>query len=259
MNFISSTHSESLPQFSRDDKRIAFQSGRSGNGEIWVCDSDGSNTEQLTSLNSESGTPRWSPDGTRIVFDSRVEGQPEIYVINAEGGAAKRLTNNPSEDAVPSWSRDGNWIYFASNRTGAYQVWKTPVSGGAEVQVTRRGGFAAFESSDGKTLYYAKSLQATSLWKVPVEGGEERQALGALSYWANFAVVDQGIYFIPRVELAAGSSIQFFNFANEKIRPIAATERPVFRGLCVSPDGRWILYSQLDQGGSDLMLVENFR
>jgi len=26
----------------------------------------------------------------------------------------------------------------------------------------------------------------------------------------------------------------------------------------VSPDGRWILYAQLDQSGSDVMLVENF-
>jgi len=28
--------------------------------------------------------------------------------------------------------------------------------------------------------------------------------------------------------------------------------------LAISPDGRWILYSQLDQGGNDIMLVENF-
>jgi hypothetical protein len=136
---------------------------------------------------------------------------------------------------------------------------RIPASGGTEAQVTRKGGFAALESVDGKTLYYAKTRDVTSLWKVPVEGGEERQVLGDLSHWASFAVVDQGVYFIPRFEWAAGSSIQFFNFANEKIRPIAATERPVSRGLSVSPDGRWILYSQGDQGGSDLMLVENFR
>jgi hypothetical protein len=30
-------------------------------------------------------------------------------------------------------------------------------------------------------------------------------------------------------------------------------------GFAVSPDGRWILYAQRDQSGSDIMLMENFR
>jgi hypothetical protein len=29
--------------------------------------------------------------------------------------------------------------------------------------------------------------------------------------------------------------------------------------LSISPDGRWVLYTQMDQAGSDLMLVENYR
>jgi hypothetical protein len=74
-----------------------------------------------------------------------------------------------------------------------------------------------------------------------------------------FAVVKEGIYFIPRSDAAGRHSIQFFNFATKKIRSISTIESGIGEYLSVSPDGQWILYSQNDQVGSDLMLVENFR
>jgi hypothetical protein len=75
-----------------------------------------------------------------------------------------------------------------------------------------------------------------------------------------FGVVKEGIYFIfPNPYAAGGDSIQFFNFATKRISPISTIESAMFPNLSVSPDGRWILYGQTDQLGSDLMLVENFR
>jgi len=57
---------------------------------------------------------------------------------------------------------------------------------------------------------------------------------------------------------AVGYSIQFFSFATGKVTLITKIGKP-FLGLSVSPDRKWILYSQLDQRSSDVMLVENFR
>ena len=51
------------PSFSPDGKKVAFESDRLGYSDIWVCESDGSNCSQLTSLHTISGTARWSPDG----------------------------------------------------------------------------------------------------------------------------------------------------------------------------------------------------
>jgi hypothetical protein len=93
---------------------------------------------------------------------------------------------------------------------------------------------------------------------VPRDGGKETQVLESVDKWA-FAIVKEGIYFIPRPDSAGRYSIQFFNFGTKRIRSIATIEMPISEGLSVSPDGRWILYSQIDQVGSDLMLVENFR
>jgi Tol biopolymer transport system component len=58
-----------VPQYSPDGKEIAYVSWDSGNPEIWICDSDGSNPLQLTHLGGpEPASPHWSPNGQQIVF-----------------------------------------------------------------------------------------------------------------------------------------------------------------------------------------------
>jgi Tol biopolymer transport system component/DNA-binding winged helix-turn-helix (wHTH) protein len=259
--FISSTKTDSGPQFSPDGTKIAFESSRSGYSEVWMCQSDGSGLLQLTHFNFISGTPRWSPDGQQITFDSIAPGNGEIFVMDSRGGLPRRLTTEPSHDAVPSWSRDGRWIYFASDRTGRWEVWKMPPTGGPALQVTRHGGFAAFESLDGKFLYYAKGLTLPGLWRIPTKGGEEVELINSLGagYWGNWAVVDNGIYYL---DTTAKPGIAFFNIITHRTTRVFDVEnRPVLEqpGLAVSPDKSTILYTQLDALNSDILLVENFQ
>jgi Tol biopolymer transport system component len=260
MKLISSTRFDGDAQFSPDGKRVAFCSDRTGRDEVWMCDSDGLNAVRLTSLGIGSTTSvSWSPDGQQIALSWNPEGQWDIYITNVNGAKPKRLTSGPATDVCTSWSRDGRWIYFASDRSGEYQVWKIPAGGGEATQLTRRGGYQAIESPDSQWVYYVKSADDfTSLWKVPREGGEETQVLESV-FGQSFVIVNEGIYFIPRPDHAGRSSLQFFNFVTKKIRSITTIEMPAGYFLSISPDGRWILYSQNDQTGSDLMLVENFR
>jgi Tol biopolymer transport system component/DNA-binding winged helix-turn-helix (wHTH) protein len=256
-SFISTTRFEGFPYFSPDGERIAFASDRSGSDEIWVCDSDGSHAVPLTALGG-SGTPRWSPDGERIAFDSTRDGQHEVYIVSANGGQPRRLTTHPASDIIPSWSRDGKWVYFTSNRSGENQVWKMPANGGEAIQLTRQGGLEAFESPDGTSVYYVKwDGRGASLWKVAVGGGREVQVLSSIQA-LSFALTERGIYFCGQREGSVGSTIQLFDFVTRKSSQIAVTDKPMAAGFSVSPDGRWILYAQIDQLSSDLMLVENF-
>jgi eukaryotic-like serine/threonine-protein kinase len=142
-------------------------------------------------------------------------------------------------------------------------VWKIPADGGEAIQVTWDGGFAPLESADGKFLYHTKALEDTSLWRTPVEGGQATKVLEGLSNYLNLAIVDEGIYFVPQQGIPS-YSIQFLNLGTKQIRRIANLEKPLYLGvnvggLAYSPDGRWILYTQVDRAGAELRLVENFR
>jgi Tol biopolymer transport system component/DNA-binding winged helix-turn-helix (wHTH) protein len=259
--FLSSTAIESGPQYSPNGRNIVFESTRSGSYEIWTCRSDGTNLEQLTHFNNVTGTPRWSPDGQQIAFDSRATGNAEIFVMDSEGSALRKLTNDPSADVVPSWSRDGRWIYFASGRSGPWEVWKMPSAGGQAVQVTRHGGYGAFEAPDGKFLYYTKYPAVPGIWRMATSGGEETQVIADVEpeFWGYWAVVERGIYYLDTTTKPA---IAFFDFASGQVSRLFELEtRPAREatGLAASPDGRTVLYTQLDALTRDVVLVDNFQ
>ncbi len=84
-----------------------------------------------------------------------------------------------------------------------------PASGGTAIQLTRNGGIAASEGGDG-FLYYARAVQSpTSIWRMPVTGGPETLVVEGLSYSANFAVGDRGLYFVSRGESIYDAAVEY--------------------------------------------------
>ena len=72
-------------------------SQRSGTEEIWICDSDGSKTLQLTSFGGAAiYGPSWSPDSQNIALTVAQKGMKEdIYVVSVERG------RSPAHDDTP--------------------------------------------------------------------------------------------------------------------------------------------------------------
>ena len=128
---------------------------------------------------------------------------------------------------------------------------------GGPAQVVVSAGFWCRESPDGSLLYFSRDWAANwSLWRVPVEGGEEEQVLES-SFGGIYEVVEEGVYFVPPSK-GLDFSLQFLRFATGAVEPIYDFERQP-AGLSVAPDGRSILFGQLEDYQSDIMLVENFR
>ena len=253
---ITATSIDHQAAYSPDDSKIAFWSNRSGNPEVWVCDADGSNAIRVTRLEGAGlSFPVWSPDGRQLMFGAAVEGNRDLYAIGVEGGKPRQVTNHPGIENRGRWSSDMETIYFSSNRTGAFECYKMPADGGEAVQLTEGGGNNCQVSADGEHLYYVSD----ALWRVPIKGGEATRITPNLRNSSNYTVSPEGVYFVPAQADDAGASIHFLDFASGDTHNVVEIPRQIQHGLSVTKDGKNLIWSQEDQAGADLMLVENFR
>ncbi len=96
-----------VPLWSPDGTRIAFQGYRDGNIEIFIMNADGSDVRRVTNDPGIDLPGSWSPDGTKIAFVSNRDGNREVYTTNVDGSGVSRLTNNVDRDDDPAWPPDG--------------------------------------------------------------------------------------------------------------------------------------------------------
>lgn len=260
--WIGSSAKNDSASYSPDGRRIAFVSDRSGKPEVWTAMADGSHVSPIVVPKGRSiGTPRWSPDGQTIAFDTDLNRHSTIETISVNGGEAKVFMGDAvNEYQMPSWSRDGRYIYYSVAHGGtALQIWKKPVNGGEPLQITQHDGGDRAESQDGTTLFYDKR---PGIWQVPVYAGQERPVPGLanVSVERLFWVGKGGIYYSSTQELPWKMS--FFNLSSKQISRVAIIlSSPEFwtPSLSLSPDEKWMLYTQTDQSGADLRMLQDFR
>jgi hypothetical protein len=133
--------------------------------------------------------------------------------------------------------------------------------------MTHRGGFMARESRDGKLLYFSKNGTG-SLWRMrlTIDGpgaSPEEMIIGPGSNIqpAGWILTPDTIFFTDVAGTGQAGSLRAYQFSTGATRLIVPLLRTFmdsrYCNLTVSPDSKWILYSQLDRSGSNVMVAEN--
>lgn len=221
------------PMLSPDGKRLAFQSNRTGNWQIYVMDTDGKNLAQLTSNKANDGAPIWSPDGSRILFVSDRDGtHHEIYVMKSDGSDTKRLTNTAGESSHPKWSPDGKRIIFNSARA-------TP---DLKAEWSRQVHEIFTMNADGSDVRQVSNLKTVSTY--PSFSPDGRKIV--------FRSVTQTPGMNWSLTLAARNS-EIFVMNADGTNPINITNSAAYDGWGAwSPDGTKILFSSNRTGPANI-------
>jgi Tol biopolymer transport system component len=251
-----------MPAVLAAQEKIAFQSQRDGNPEVYIMNADGTNQRRLTFNSSFDGEPAFSPSGEKIAFSSDRDGSSEIYIMNADGSLQTNLTNNPAFDSHPTFSPDGKKIAFASERGGYLGIWVMNVDGSNPTELAGGvgGSEPAFNTWGTKIVFSRTGTSGadSEIWVMDADGSNPTnvsQDARADDSEPSFSPDGTKIAFTKDVHDGSGSEIFVMNA--DGTNPINLTNikgsdyHPAFN----SAPGNWITFTTLRDGNAEIYIM----
>ena len=190
--------------------QLAFDSDRTGNYEIYLMNTDGSNVRALTNDRSfDSWWPRVSPDRTRILFYRTLAGvhdsdytKTSLWMMNADGsGATQAIANGANGwqfQGHAEWSPDGQKLVMFGGTAANLQIFVTDSMGLNPKAITSRPSpnIDPSWSPDGATIAFIGSPNGTTnptdyeIYTVASSGGTATRL-------TNDGFIDNDPYFSP--------------------------------------------------------------
>ncbi len=145
--------------WSPDGAALAY----TGEGGLYLCDAEGSNSRRIASLAGRLEDVRWSPDGRELCMTRFAPKEPTtLWKVGSDGKGLRRLVEDvPDLERSCIWTPDRNYLIFLRYAAGMGTPWALRVSAGFwrhHEQATCLGpaGLAlspATMSPDGSRLY----------------------------------------------------------------------------------------------------------
>ncbi len=255
---LSTTRVESRAAWAPDGRRLAFNSDRAGEMNIWIRDSAGGE-RRVTSGPGGDYQPVWSPDGAKLAFFSARGGNTDIWSVDLADTALTRLTDVPSLDINPFYSPDGRRIAFVSDRSGRFEVWVMNADGSGQRQVASAGcwgHFLVWTGDSRAVVFRGESDRQMQIYQVDVETGELTTlppvtSGGHMSFSpSERLIMDVSNHKVLWAHPVDGrEAYQIYHFPDPDVR----IDYPRW-----SPDGRRVVFDRAAPRGADLWALEGF-
>lgn len=166
---------ETAPGSMLDWTRIAFDSGRDGNWEVYTARGDGAQPQRVTDHPAIDVLPQLNRGATTVFFASnRDGGQFDIFSANSNGSDVQRLTGSWSDDTSPALSPDGAAVLYACRRDDNWELCRVQANGTGETRLTYSPDFNDLMpawSPDGQRIAWVREQNGVaSLWTMRADG-----------------------------------------------------------------------------------------
>ena len=232
---------------------------RNGFWHLFLMNPDGTGVKQLTKGEFHDGYPTWAPDGKRIAFLSRGRERGaanDIYVMNLDGTGLRNITKSPDKwESNPDWSPDGREILLTSK----WVLWAIDVETGQRRRISPEpkviNGVPEFQdyqgrwSSDGRKIVFTsiEMGRRLNIYMCDSDGGNRVNLTNSptVDYCPVFTPDGRGVVFISNRGGKLNNKLYLLDLETRKLKLLCEMKWGI-GSLDISPDGRWIILSSLN-------------
>ncbi len=153
-----------FPAVAADGSKMAMVAKMTGNGDLYLRDTNSGELTQETDTSGTESFPAFSPDSSEILFSRRHADTEDIFVKRFADGMEKMVTGGPGDQTRPVYAADGaRIVYFdGAQGEGSWDLMSIDHNGGdakrigrdvrlphrARPAISKDGEWVAFTSDD---------------------------------------------------------------------------------------------------------------
>lgn len=258
--------------FSPDGKRFAYiqADSASNHNYLFVADADGSNPQviakkpQPNTFIFDGDFTAWSPDGKTIAcLVHNLEAQSNydsIVGINVRDGTEKPLTARKWHGINGfEWLQDGSGLLVSGKEKGAskYQIWFVSQPDGEIRPVTDDVNNYSWLSvgADGTSLVALQTVTVNSIFVgEPSDENSFQEIHSEVGSLTPLAWMPDG-KIVYRSSADGVSNFWTINADGTNRRQLTADAQADERGMCITPDGKFIVFVSWRSGRSNLWTI----
>ncbi len=259
--------------FAPDGKHIAYTQSDSaaGKNHLVIADADGGNQHSIAIKNYpntfETQVPvvAWSPDGETVAclvnhFEADAS-YSSVVGVNVLDGSEKLLSEQRWYDVFSiEWLKNGSGLLITASEkvSGGSQIRLLSYPGGEARQITndlnQYGSLSA--TADGESFVSTETNTVNGIFvgEAGAEANDFREIISETGELHPFVWTPEG-RIIVRSNKDGGSNLWMMDADGGNRRQLTVNAQVDSRGLCISPDGKYLVFGSWRNGKSNLWRV----
>lgn len=237
--------------------KITFSCDVTGHKEIYTCDFDGFNLQQITSDASIDVLPSWSANGQNIFYTSYKNDNPDLFVFDRSLNKSRSLSSKTGLNMAAAESPDGKYLAASLSMGGDSEIYLIDMQG----RIIKRLTFSqkietspAWSPSSRELAFTSDRTGQPQIYITDIDGLNTRR----LTFQGDYN--DQASW-SPRGDLIAYTTrdpdgfqiytVDVTGQVTNKLTEIGYNESPSW-----SPDGLHIVYASNATGSYQLTVMD---